>query len=196
MPMMMHHDGQPLYTRDGLYGLLNQVRFLRKAGAQSMQVTVLTPAVGTRSYEPIFEKGLVFGEVAGRRVLQHQFDGNHVVASDSTKPWRVQLNVLLAYASFYNPLNFVVSMVRPANKLYLLKLGDQLVGMSGLVGTAISSARWSYRLWRGPIQARRTPPGSQELLVDVSATPDRSNDVALHVTAQPEPAQAESPNLV
>ena len=45
MPMMMHHDGQPLYTREGMYGLLNQVNFLRKAGAQSLQVTVLTPAV-------------------------------------------------------------------------------------------------------------------------------------------------------
>jgi radical SAM superfamily enzyme YgiQ (UPF0313 family) len=28
MPMMMHHDGQPLWTWRGLYGLLNQVRFL------------------------------------------------------------------------------------------------------------------------------------------------------------------------
>ena len=33
MPMMMHHDSQPMYTRGRLEGLLNQVRLLRKAGA-------------------------------------------------------------------------------------------------------------------------------------------------------------------
>src|SRR5208282_4731139 len=32
MAMMMHHDGQPLASRGNLYGLLNQVKFLRKAG--------------------------------------------------------------------------------------------------------------------------------------------------------------------
>jgi len=32
MPMMMHHDTQPLYTRGSPYGLLNQVRLLHKAG--------------------------------------------------------------------------------------------------------------------------------------------------------------------
>jgi len=191
MPMMMHHDGQPLYTREGLYGLLNQVRFLRKAGAQSMQVTVLTPAVGTRSYEPTFEKGLVVDTVAGRPVLQHQFDGNHVVASDSPTPWRVQLNVLLAYACFYNPLNFLASMIRPANRLYLLKLGDQLVGMSGLISTAISSARWSYRLRRGPITRQLVPPGPKTPLIDVSAPSKSVNDKALKVVAW-----SGSPNLV
>ena len=35
MPMMMHHDGQPLYTRGSHYGLLNQTHLLRKAGAVS-----------------------------------------------------------------------------------------------------------------------------------------------------------------
>ena len=88
MPMMMHHDAQPLYTRGSRYGLLNQVNFLRKCGAQSLQVTVLTPAVGTRSYEDTFEKGLVFDTVGGKRVEQWQFDGNHVVASSLSEPWR------------------------------------------------------------------------------------------------------------
>ena len=34
MPMMMHHDGQPLWSWRGLHGLLNQVRFLWQAGAR------------------------------------------------------------------------------------------------------------------------------------------------------------------
>src|SRR5262249_32384803 len=42
MPMMMHHDTQPLYSRGSNYGLLNQMRLLRKAGAVSMQVLMLT----------------------------------------------------------------------------------------------------------------------------------------------------------
>ena len=33
MPMMMHHDTQPLYTPGKPYGLINQAKMLRKAGA-------------------------------------------------------------------------------------------------------------------------------------------------------------------
>ncbi|MCH7527678.1 MAG: B12-binding domain-containing radical SAM protein [Planctomycetes bacterium] len=169
MPMMMHHDGQPLYTRKGVYGLLNQVAFLRKAGAQSMQVTVLTPSVGTRSYESSFEKRLVFDTVGGHPVIEHQFDGNHVVASASAKPWRLQLNVLLAYASYYNPVNLVRGIVRPANSLTLAGLYDQISGMYGLCITAINSAKWSYRLWRGPLTRKDCPPGPKAPLIDVSS---------------------------
>jgi radical SAM superfamily enzyme YgiQ (UPF0313 family) len=171
MPMMMHHDGQPLHTRKGLYGLLNQVKFLRKSGAQSMQVTVLTPAVGTRAYEANYENALVFDSVGGRPVLEHQFDGNHVVATASRKPWRMQLNVLLAYASFYNPLNLLRTLIRPANSLYLLGVYEQLSGLLGLVRTAIHSGRWAYRLWRGPITRKNAPPGPKTPLVEVRTAP-------------------------
>jgi hypothetical protein len=166
--MMMHHDGQPLYSREGMYGLLNQVNFLRKAGAQSMQVTVLTPAVGTRSYESNFSDGLVFDTVGGKPVLQYQFDGNHAVASNSAKPWRAQLNVLAAYTYFYNPINFLRSVLRPANTMSLAGAQDQLIGMLGLAKTAWESSRWAFRLWRGPITRRMTPPGPQKPMVDVS----------------------------
>ncbi|MCH7993916.1 MAG: B12-binding domain-containing radical SAM protein [Planctomycetes bacterium] len=168
MPMMMHHDGQPLFTRGSLYGLLNQIAFLRRSGAQSMQITALTPAVGTRSYEPLFENGSVFDTVGKRPVRQHQFDGNHVVASTSRKPWRNQLNVLCAYAAYYNPINFVRTLVRPANSLYLAGLSDQLRGMIGLVPTAIDSVRWAYRLWRGPVTRTTSAPGSKIPVIDVS----------------------------
>jgi len=57
MPMMMHHDSQPLYTRGSPYGLLNQVRLLRKAGAIDLQVLMLTPAVGSRHYDEAFTSG-------------------------------------------------------------------------------------------------------------------------------------------
>src|SRR5205085_2319555 len=66
MSMMMHHDGQPLHTRGNLYGLLNQVRFLRRAGSVSLQVTILTPSVGSKGYEEPFESGMVIEEAAGQ----------------------------------------------------------------------------------------------------------------------------------
>ena len=167
MPMLMHHDRQPLYTRGSPYGLLNQVQFLRNCGACSMQVTVLTPAVGTRSYDATYRDGQVFDRVGGKPVLQWQFDGNHVVASSLPRPWRTQFNVLAAYAMFYNPVNFVRSLIQPQHSLYLAGALDQLHGMVGLCLNLIDSAEWAYRLWRGPITRRLTPPGPQTPLLEV-----------------------------
>ncbi len=141
-----------------------------------MQVTAITPAVGTRSYEANFENGFVFDSVGNRRVLQYQFDGNHVIASSLPEPWRIQLNVLLAYAAYYNLVNLGRSLVRPSNNLYLAGAYDQLIGMMGLVKTAIRSAAWSYRLWRGPITCKTSPPGSKIPLIDVSPTGEGRTD--------------------
>ena len=191
MPMMMHHDSQPLHTRGSPYGLLNQVSFLRKCGAQSLQVTVLTPAVGTRSYEAAFENGFVFDTVGGKRVLQWQFDGNHVVASSLPQPWRTQLNVLLAYASYYNPLNLVRALARPANSLFLAGVYDQLRGMMGLGVNAIDSARWAYRLWRGPISHLAGPPGPKRPLIE--ACPGREQrPTPRPATTAPQPGPVEA----
>src|SRR5262249_16718203 len=59
MAMMMFHDGQPFRTPGQLYGLANQLEFLRSAGAVSVQVTIHTPAVGTREFEKTYETGRV-----------------------------------------------------------------------------------------------------------------------------------------
>ena len=69
-----------------------------------------------------------------------------------------------------NPVNFGRSLLRPSNNLYLAGAYDQLIGMMGLVKTAIRSAAWSYRLWRGPITCKTSPPGSKIPLIDVSPT--------------------------
>ena len=188
MPMMMHHDGQPLYSRRGHYGLLNQVKFLRRNGAQSLQVTVLTPAVGTRAYEANYDDKLVFDTVGGKPVLEYQFDGNHVVASSLAKPWRTQLNVLIAYLYYYNPVNFLRSVIKPANRL---RLGtwDQLLGMVGLFKTAYNSVRWALRVWRGPITRKATPPTPATALIDVSQIREPAVEVS-------EPQTARQPELV
>ena len=65
MPMMMHHDSQPLYSRGTNYGLLNQVKLLKDAGAVSLQVLMITPSAGTKLYEGTFSDGMVFKSVGG-----------------------------------------------------------------------------------------------------------------------------------
>jgi len=59
MPMMMHHDNQPLWTWRSLRGLINQVGFLRKVGAITCQITLLTPSVGSKGYEKPYQDGIV-----------------------------------------------------------------------------------------------------------------------------------------
>ena len=107
MPMMMHHDSQPLYSRGSNYGLLNQIRVLRQAGAVSLQVLMMTPSPGTKLFEDTFTKGLVLGRAGGREVRPYMYDGNYVIASVHPRPWRKQFNLLLGYLYFYNPVWFV-----------------------------------------------------------------------------------------
>jgi hypothetical protein len=156
--MLMHHDAQPLYTRHSSYGLLNQIRLLRKAGAASLQVLMMTPAPGSKLYEQTFTSGQVFDTVAGRRVTPRMFDGNYVVASSHPRPWRKQLNLLLGYGYFYNPLWLVVALLRSRNKLALKPAGMQVVGMLGLVHTVRRTLGWAVRLWFGRIRRLDRPP--------------------------------------
>lgn len=170
MPMMMHHDGQPLHTPGKLYGLLNQVRYLRKHGAISVQITVLTPAVGTNFFDTPYNDRIVFKSIGGQRVDEAQFDGNHVVASAESKPWLKQMNLILGYASFYNPLSLLGAMFMPKRRLAGADIGMQLIGMAATAKTALDSLRWGWRLWRGPIE---TCPGvPQSKLPIVKARPD------------------------
>jgi len=160
MPMMMHHDQQPLLTRQGAYGLLNQARLLRKAGAVSLQVLMLIPATGSKVYADAFTSGLAFDSVAGRLLEPHMIDGNYVVASGHPQPWRKQLNIMAAYLYFYNPLRFLVALVRPKSKLYLADAFLQLLGMWGLTHTIRRTFGWAVRLMRGGIRRRTGVPTS------------------------------------
>src|SRR5690606_21922324 len=134
---MMHHDDQPLISRsDKPYGLLNQIRLLRKAGAGSMQVLMLVPATGSKLFTGTYTSGMAYESVAGRKVEEHMLGGNYVIASNYKRPWVKQLNILLAYAYFYNPLRFLKALVLPKTRLYLLDSGMQVLGMWGLAQTA------------------------------------------------------------
>jgi hypothetical protein len=155
---MVHHDRQPLLSRGSLAGLLNQVVFLRQAGAISMQITMLTPSVGAPACDKTYTDGLVFDSVGGKPLEQWQIDGNHVVATRSKSPWLVQLRLLAGYIAFYNPLHLIWACIRPSRNLFLMDVGLQIVGMYALVRTSLESLRWSLRMWWGPIVRRRTPP--------------------------------------
>ncbi|MFQ5592329.1 MAG: B12-binding domain-containing radical SAM protein [Phycisphaerae bacterium] len=171
MPMMIHHDGQPLISHGPEpYGLLNQIRLLRKAGAISMQVLMLVPATGSKLYCGTYTSGMAYDSVAGRQVEEHMLSGNYVVASQHAKPWRKQLNILAGYLYFYNPMRFLLALVRPKSGLYLADAVWQLLGMWGLVYTMRRTLGWTMRLWRGNIRRRTAPPASRIPMRGVSGT--------------------------
>ncbi|MFH1748147.1 MAG: radical SAM protein [Planctomycetota bacterium] len=162
MPMMMHHDAQPLVTRGPRpYGLLNQARLLRQAGAISLQVLMITPATGSKLYAEAFTSGLAYESVGGRRVESYMIDANYVVASEHKQPWKKQLNIMAAYLYFYNPPRFLLALVRPKSKLYLADALMQLRGMFGVVQTVRRTLGWAVRLMCGNIQRKTTVPASR-----------------------------------
>jgi radical SAM superfamily enzyme YgiQ (UPF0313 family) len=159
MPMMMHHDEQPLVSFGPKpYGLLNQVRLLRKAGAVSMQILMLVPATGSKLFSGTYTSGMAYDSVGGRKVEEHMLGGNYVIASHHPKPWIKQLNIWIGYAYFYNPIRFLVAIVRPNTRLYLADAIWQGLGMWGLAQTVRRTFTWTLRLAFGKIRRRTKPP--------------------------------------
>ncbi len=161
MPMMMHHDTQPFWTRNSDYGLLNQVRLLRKAGAVGLQVLMITPSTGSKIYEETFTSGLVYDSVGGKKVGPHMYDGNYVIASGDPHPWRKQLNLLATYLYFYNPWWLLKALLFAKTRLYLKPAGMQVFGMLGLTQTVRRTGGWAVRLMFGKIKRLTRPPVSR-----------------------------------
>jgi radical SAM superfamily enzyme YgiQ (UPF0313 family) len=161
MPMMMHHDSQPLLTPGRPQGLLNQVNLLARAGAINLQVLMLTPSAGSKAYRDAFTTGMVFRSAGGRRVEPHMFDGNYVIASFRRQPWRSQLNLMAAYLYFYNPFRLIASLFRWRDPLGLKPAAVQLVGIVGLAHTLFRTVTWALRLITGRIQRQTTFPASE-----------------------------------
>lgn len=154
MTMMIHSDAQPLRSRNGdLSGLLNQARYLFDQGAVSYQCTYLGPAVGTRTFEPAARIGTIFKQVGHEDIPQAFQDGNHVVASRHARPWRQQINILQAYAAFYNPWNTMRAFLNMRRgSLGPKRILFQVIGQIGLVMTVPRLLAWARRLKRGPIE--------------------------------------------
>jgi len=161
MPMMMHHDTQPLYSHGSNYGLLNQIELLRRAGAVSMQVLMLTPAVGSKLLETTYASGQVLGSAGGKPVRPYMCDGNYVIASSHKRPWKKQLTMLAGYLYFYNPVWFVIALIRCRTRVSLMPAFLQIFGMTGLVMTIVRTTGWAARLMFGRITRQSRAPVSQ-----------------------------------
>ncbi|MDP6546513.1 MAG: radical SAM protein [Phycisphaerae bacterium] len=201
VPMMMHHDAQPLYTRNDQSGLLNQVRLLRKAGALYMQVLMLSPSPGSKLYVETYTSGLAYKSADGIAVEPYIGDGNYVIASRNPTPWKNQLNILAAYLYFYNPLSFLLALIRPKSKIpladvdtspvspgsrhrsrpfrlvsrkiaaYLADAAVQVFGMWGLAHTIRRTFVWALHLMRGNIERHTRVPASQIPMRGVDGAP-------------------------
>lgn len=146
MAMMMYHDGQPFYSRDSLYGLANQIDFLRRAGAISVQCTVHTPAVGTREFEKAFATGRAFRTLGDYTIPQSKFDGNHVIMGGGEAAWLRQLKLLGGYAAFYNPWNLFRALKKDDSPLRRRRIGYQLAGFAATLFTAVKTFPYLLRL--------------------------------------------------
>ena len=166
MAMLMYHEGQPFHSPRSLYGLANQVSFLRRAGAVSIQCTVHSPAIGTRETEATFATGRVLHSLGGYVIPEAKYDGNHVMVKGAEPPWKRQLKLLGGYAAFYNPLNMFRALGRNGSTLMRRRFGWQVGGQLALLWTAVKVLPYVYRLTR-PLRFHAGP-------WPVSAVPVRS----------------------
>jgi hypothetical protein len=127
------------------------VNFLRKSGSVSVQVTILTPSVGSKGYEDPYEQGMVIERAGGVKVEDHHYDGNHSIATHDPKPWRKQLNIYLGYATFYNPLNMVRAIMSWKDPLWSYRVMYQAFGMAGIVKSVLSGWGWLRGLLSGDV---------------------------------------------
>jgi radical SAM superfamily enzyme YgiQ (UPF0313 family) len=160
MAMMMFHAGQPYYTPGALYGLSNQIKFLREAGAVSVQCTVHSPAVGTRDQEAAFAKGNVLHSVGSYAIPESKYDGNHVIVVAGEAAWKRQFKLIGGYAAFYNPANFVRALKRDGSPLRRRRIGYQLAGMAAMIWTLGKVTPYILRLMTGRPSYRRDVGGT------------------------------------
>lgn len=164
MPMMMHHDNQPLWSWRSLRGLINQVGFLRRVGAITCQITLLTPSVGSKGFEKPFEDGIVLKSVAGKPVEDYHYDGNRAIATSHPNPLARQLNMIAGYLAFYNPLNLLRALPR-FDPLWAERIFTQIHGMIGVAKSIWNAKGWLYQLAVGPLEYHHKPPGPKYPLV-------------------------------
>ncbi len=192
MVMLMHNDDQPLRApRGDLSGLLNQARYLFQKGAVSYQCTYLGPAIGTRSFETAVEGGTLYSSVGGKPIPQAFFDGNHVVASADPKPWQRQLNVLRAYATFYNPLNLAKTLIGlRKGSVSPKRVVFQIIGQIGLLMTIPKLGMWAWQLRRGAITTYNALAPARIPLRDTSGQPMKWTIDYPEPTNEPGPVDA------
>jgi radical SAM superfamily enzyme YgiQ (UPF0313 family) len=169
MAMMMYHDAQPYRSPGSLAGITDQVRFLRKAGAVSVQVMSHIPAVGTREYEPTYATGKVLSRIGNFKVGEAHNDGAHVIVTGRRPPWQRQIEQLGAYFTFYNPLNLFGSLRHTGSPLRWYRVGYQAIGFVATCRTAKRILPYAWRLLTRTKTFHTAPPPTTRLPVRETA---------------------------
>src|SRR6266511_1484996 len=164
MAMLMFHGRQPFYTDKSLYGLYNQLEFLRRAGAVSIQCAAHTPVQGTREFEATYLAGRVISHAGRYAIPDAHIDGNHVIVVDGEAPWKRQSKLLGGYAAFYNPWNFVRAL-GDRSRLRRYYIGYQAAGMAATLWTAVKTMPYILRLMTGRLKLHSAPPQLEKVLV-------------------------------
>jgi radical SAM superfamily enzyme YgiQ (UPF0313 family) len=165
--MMVHHDDQPRSSPGDLRGVKDQARFVFDMGAVSYQCTYLGLPVGSRLFEEAVSRGNHIHKVAGQLVPEAYWDGNHVITTRRDDVWKRQVNLLAAYAGFYNPINLLKALREYSrDPIGKKRVVAQILGIYGLVLTAIKTAGWIWQLKRGPIEKITQWPRHPVRLVD------------------------------
>lgn len=146
--MMIHHDDQPLWSRQqDQLGVVNQAMRLFEMGAAGYHTTYIAPSPGARNVERMFEAGTVIGSVGGKPIPEAFQDGNHVIATRHRRAWVRQLQLWMAYGGFYNPVNFVRTLFKDLrNKHNRRRLKWQLIGGSMVLPSLFKSLPWLFSL--------------------------------------------------
>ena len=99
----------------------------------------------------------MLGRVGKLPVADRHYDGNHIVATASRWPWMKQVNILVAYATFYNPFSALKALVK-VDRFWKFRLLYQFLGHLGILKSAWSASGWTRRLLTGPVERLRNAP--------------------------------------
>ena len=85
------------------------------------------------------------------------YDGNRCICTRSKRPWQRQLNMLIAYAAFYNPVNLLRAFLK-FDSLRPMRVFFQVMGMAGLTKSVWATRGDFLRIIFGRIRRHAEPP--------------------------------------
>ncbi|HIH38088.1 radical SAM protein [Candidatus Woesearchaeota archaeon] len=142
-PMMIHYDEQPWTRNDGKYGLKETVEYLRdECKATSIQITYITPSIGSRAYDQHYLHGEVLKKVGKMEVEDYLFDGNHVVATKHSSPYSKQQELLKGYRLFYSPKELIKRLFWKKDGVKRMDILNQFGGMIGYLKSRLTMKPW------------------------------------------------------
>jgi hypothetical protein len=140
--------------------------------------------------EDTISAGTRIGRVGGRPIPEAYRDGNHVIETKRDDVSKRQLNLLAAYAAFYDPRHILKSFLEYGrDSVGRKRFVTQIWGSYGLVMTAVKTLPWIWQLKRGPVETIRAWPRHSVRLVDAKTRQDVSWSVNTRFVA---PARSSS----